>query len=321
MAEPSEPWTPARHRQREPPADLALLERRSSSAGRCRSGGSSPYQQRHLDDDTLRLQSRSACCVHQATASWSERPTRSTSHLQGCARDPAAPCGSRPRHRHRHPAGRSSSRSRSGDRSRHRERRRLPRQAHSLDCRPQTGRAPLLRQSTVAVASDEEYVPGSPAPLHHCRSPVGSCRSPVGSCRSPLGSCRSPLGSYRSPLGSRRSGLGRQSTCEIPEDFGPRRSAASSVVSRSGLSCSASLVDLGSGGAEMAAPMLPVLAQVLCTRAALARRGEKRPDQRLRWAVIITGLLLLAAAVVMVGVTLKMAPNIDDVGEWRPSAV
>ena len=316
-----------RHRQREPPSDLALrrTEPRSSSTGRCRrgscspyrSGSSSPYRQRQLDDAALRRHTRSACCVQQPPTGWSERPSRSTGHLPGCPRDvcgcqlsycasPAVVCrrhSSRRRHRHRPAtAGHSHSRSRSGERSRHRERRRLPRQAQSLDCRPQAGRPPLLRQSTVGV-SDEEYL----STLESAGLAQPRSVSQTGSSRSPLGSCRSVLA--------------RQSTCDAAEESGHRRSAASSLGSRSprpgsALSCTTSLVDLTAAGADMAAPMLPVLAQVLRTRATLAQRGEKRLDQRLRWAVIITGLLLLAAAVVMVGVTLKMAPIIDDMGEW-----
>lgn len=40
-------------------------------------------------------------------------------------------------------------------------------------------------------------------------------------------------------------------------------------------------------------------------------------SQRARWTIIATACLLLLMCLLLVGVTLRMAPLIDDMGKWK----
>lgn len=106
----------------------------------------------------------------------------------------------------------------------------------------------------------------------------------------------------------------RQSTDDINRKT--RRSNTSLANRKPGSAFSVgstSLLNLNAAEAgALVTPMLPVLAMAVRQRETITKSTDKRTSRRMRWAVIITGLILLTASVVMVGVTLKMAPLIDD---------
>ena len=185
----------------------------------------------------------------------------------------------------------------------------LERQALSLDGKPRSSQAQrrrqatLLRQTTVEVP-DCAYLPrldlesaalGRPGP----RSSGALSQRSSGA------------------LSQRSSGVLRQST----QDTSEARVSSASLAGRSphgagsAVSGSASLVDLTAAGSELAAPMLPVLALAVQRRAAARGQKKRGSPGRMRWVVIVTGLTLLLISVCLIGVTLRMAPMIDDMGE------
>ncbi|KAF0313341.1 hypothetical protein FJT64_016129 [Amphibalanus amphitrite] len=124
----------------------------------------------------------------------------------------------------------------------------------------------------------------------------------------------------------RQATLLRQTTVEVPDcAYLPRLDLESAALGRSGPRSSGALSQRSSGvlrqstqdtkrggGATLAAPMLPVLAMAVQRRTAAARGHKKRASRRMRWVVIATGLVLLLISVGMIGITLRMAPMIDD---------
>ena len=226
----------------------------------------------------------SCSCSHSAELSSAAAPRRRPRELG--AADPSR--RSRPRGGH---GGRPP-----------RRRIQLERQALSLDGKPRSSQAQRRRQATLLRQTTVEVPDCAYLPRLDLESAALGRSGPRSS----------------GALSQRSSGVLRQSTQDTSE--AAARLSSASLAGRSprpgsAVSGSASLVDLTTAGSELAAPMLPVLAMAVQRRAAAARGHKKRSSRRLRLVVIATGVALLLISVAMIGVTLRMAPMIDDMGE------